>query len=76
MLCILCVLLFFLGTAACEKLSNVILAPRLLRDLQKLSGEYQTSSLESFHSLLIRFAPKSVAFSYVGMLCRYVVCFI
>nr|XP_021325191.1 uncharacterized protein LOC101884910 isoform X1 [Danio rerio]XP_021325192.1 uncharacterized protein LOC101884910 isoform X1 [Danio rerio] len=58
------------STSACEKLSNVILAPRLLRDLQKLSGEYQTSSLESFHSLLIRFAPKSVAFSYVGMLCR------
>ncbi|XP_067290036.1 uncharacterized protein [Pseudorasbora parva] len=58
------------STAACEKLCDVILAPKLLRDLQNLSGDYQTSSLESFHSLLIRFVPKSVAFSYLGMLCR------
>uniref|UniRef100_A0A9J8B7I9 Uncharacterized protein n=1 Tax=Cyprinus carpio carpio TaxID=630221 RepID=A0A9J8B7I9_CYPCA len=58
------------STAACEKLTQVILAPKLLKDLENLSSDFQTSGLESYHSLILRFAPKSVAFSFVGMLCR------
>lgn len=36
----------------------------------KLSPLYQTSSLESFHSVILRFAPKNVVYPYLGMLCR------
>ncbi|XP_042618984.1 uncharacterized protein LOC122146014 isoform X2 [Cyprinus carpio] len=52
----------WLKPTACEQLSGVILAPKLLRDLENLSGDYQSSS-----SFVIRFVPKSVEFSYVGM---------
>lgn len=71
---ILCFYFFILqlGTAACEKLTQVILAPKLLKDLENLSSDFQTSGLKSYHSLILRFAPKSVAFSFGGMLCRYV----
>ncbi|XP_052408653.1 uncharacterized protein LOC127953442 [Carassius gibelio] len=58
------------STAACEKLTQVFLAPKLLKDLENLSSDFQTSGLESYHSLILKFAPKSVAFSFVGMLCR------
>ncbi|KAK7925161.1 hypothetical protein WMY93_007471 [Mugilogobius chulae] len=34
------------------------------------SSDYQTSSLEAFHSVIIRFAPKSVVYPFVGMMCR------
>lgn len=43
---------------------------RVLNDVKKLSPLYQTSALEGFHSVILRFAPKNVAFSYLGMLCR------
>ncbi|XP_064464730.1 uncharacterized protein LOC135400449 [Ornithodoros turicata] len=43
---------------------------RLLKDVAQMSPNTQTYALESFHSLLIRFAPKSVAFSPEGMLAR------
>ena len=65
-------LLYIIDTKASTKISCLLTNPRLLKDIARLSPKYQTSSLESFHSVLIHFAPKSVAFSFNGMLCRLV----
>jgi len=58
------------NTKPFDKLSSILSNKRLVADIKKLSPYHQTSSVEAFHSLLIRFAPKSVAFSYTGMLAR------
>ena len=63
--CYICI--FSLGTKACEKLYDIICNARLLADIKKLSPKKQTSSLESYHSVVNHFAPKLLAFSYVGM---------
>ncbi|CAN8016911.1 unnamed protein product, partial [Ixodes persulcatus] len=44
--------------------------PQLLRDFPFLSPKEQTFGLESFHAVLIHFAPKSSKFLYEGMLAR------
>lgn len=41
-----------------------------MKDVVKLSPHHQTSSLEAFHSVILRFAPKNVVFPFIGMLCR------
>ncbi|KAK7940066.1 hypothetical protein WMY93_003392 [Mugilogobius chulae] len=58
------------GTMALYKLEKMLLNKRILRDVAKLSSAYQTSSLESFHSVILRFTPKNVVFPYIGMMCR------
>lgn len=58
------------STKVTSKLEGVIMNKSLLRDIQKLSGQHQTSVVEAFHSLIIQFAPKSVVFSYAAMRCR------
>ncbi|XP_051727731.1 uncharacterized protein LOC127500556 isoform X3 [Ctenopharyngodon idella] len=58
------------ATKASYKLEKVLMNKRVLGDVKKLSPRYQTSALEGFHSVILRFAPKNVAFSYLGMLCR------
>ena len=55
---------------AATKLEALVTNKVLCRDIKKLSGGYQTSAVEAFHSLLIHFAPKMMAFSYHGMKCR------
>ncbi|KAK7880788.1 hypothetical protein WMY93_032569 [Mugilogobius chulae] len=60
------------GTMALYKLEKMLLNKRILRDVAKLSSAYQTSSLESFHSVILRFTPKNVVFPYIGMMCRYI----
>src|SRR4029434_8028661 len=62
--------LFFTGTPAFCRLEKVMTNKRVLKDVGKLSPHYQTSSLESFHSVILRFAPKNVVFPFLGMLCR------
>ncbi|XP_077549571.1 uncharacterized protein LOC144162784 isoform X1 [Haemaphysalis longicornis] len=52
------------------KLRAILQNPRLLSDLQQLSPTVQTYALESFNSLIIRFAPKAIAFSEEGMAAR------
>uniref|UniRef100_A0A8P4G5H1 THAP-type domain-containing protein n=1 Tax=Dicentrarchus labrax TaxID=13489 RepID=A0A8P4G5H1_DICLA len=58
------------GTPAFCRLEKVLSNKRVLKDVGKLSPHYQTSSLESFHSVILRFAPKNVVFPFLGMLCR------
>ncbi|XP_062615668.1 uncharacterized protein LOC134277345, partial [Saccostrea cucullata] len=55
---------------AFEQLEKILLNKTLLKDISRLSSQEQTSSLEAFHSLILHFAPKNTAFSYLGMLCR------
>ena len=59
-----------IGSKAFEQLSDVMSSKHLLADIKKLSPSKQTSSLESYHGVLHHFAPKLLAFSYVGMYCR------
>jgi len=42
-----------------------------VKGIKQASPFAQTSCLEGFHSLLNQFALKMIAYSYVGMYCRY-----
>ena len=59
-----------LDTKPSEKLSDLITNTMFCNDLSRLSPLHQTSSLESFHNVIIHFATKSVALSYHGMISR------
>ncbi|XP_056231468.1 uncharacterized protein LOC130169075 [Seriola aureovittata] len=58
------------ATPALYKLEKVLTEKRTLKDFAKLSPYHQTSSVEAFHSVILRFAPKNVVFPFLGMLCR------
>ena len=51
------------GSKACEKLEDVVLSKYLINDMRKLSSYHQTSSVESYHSMVNHFAPELLAFS-------------
>uniref|UniRef100_A0A8D0D9L5 THAP-type domain-containing protein n=1 Tax=Sander lucioperca TaxID=283035 RepID=A0A8D0D9L5_SANLU len=53
-----------------KQLEKVLTNKRFIEGVEKLSPHHQTSSLEAFHSVVIRFAPKSVVYPFIGMLCR------
>ncbi|XP_052423624.1 uncharacterized protein LOC127966567 [Carassius gibelio] len=53
-----------------HKVEKVLCNKRVLKDVAKLSHHFQTSSLEAFHSLILKFTPKNVVFPFMGMLCR------
>ncbi|XP_026063533.1 uncharacterized protein LOC113046778 isoform X3 [Carassius auratus] len=57
------------GSIALHKVEKLLYNKRVLKDIEKLSHNFQTSSLEAFHSLILRFAPKNVIFPFIGMLC-------
>ena len=65
------VVFYTIDTKASEKVSAIIQNKAFCRDVMKLSPQYQTSTCEAFHSVIINFAPKSTAFTYKGMLARY-----
>ncbi|XP_016346660.1 uncharacterized protein LOC107692211 [Sinocyclocheilus anshuiensis] len=58
------------GTPVFCRLEKVLTNKRILKDVEKLSPHHQTSSLEAFHSVIRRLAPKNVVFAFLGMLCR------
>lgn len=58
------------STAACEKLTAMLLAPQFLEDVEKISLQFHTSTIEAFHSLILKFLPKSVGYSFKEMLSR------
>ena len=62
---------YITGSKAFEQLNDLLSNKHLLIDIAKLSPQKQTSGLESYHSVVNHFAPKVMAFSYVGMHCRY-----
>ncbi|CAN7996130.1 unnamed protein product [Ixodes hexagonus] len=49
---------------------DIVTGKSLLKDIRQLSPDTQTSTLESFHSVLNSFAPKWAAFRTKGMLAR------
>ncbi|KAG9280836.1 hypothetical protein AMEX_G3591 [Astyanax mexicanus] len=59
-----------LGSKALYKLEKILTNQRVLGDVERLSSRYQTSTMEAFHSVILRFTPKSVVFPFIGMLCR------
>ncbi|KAG7461343.1 hypothetical protein MATL_G00209110 [Megalops atlanticus] len=46
------------GTEAFCKLEKALTNKRILKDVEKMSPHHQTSSLEAFHRVILRFAPK------------------
>lgn len=63
---------YYADSKASNKLTPIVMNPLICKDMTRLSPLYQTSNLEAYHSVVIHFAPKSTAFSYVGMLSRLV----
>lgn len=60
------------GTKALYAVEKILTNKRMIKDIEKLSPHFQTSSWESFHSVILRFAPKNVVYPYLGLLCRCV----
>ncbi|XP_026097026.1 uncharacterized protein LOC113068514 [Carassius auratus] len=53
-----------------HRVEKVLCNKRVLKEVAKLSHHFQTSSLEAFHSLILKFTPKNVVFPFMGILCR------
>ncbi|KAM7293564.1 uncharacterized protein ISCGN_026694 [Ixodes scapularis] len=58
------------GTEPYVALEKIVMSKQLLKDIPRVSGDGQTYRLESFHSMLLRFTPKSSHFSFEGMVAR------
>ncbi|XP_067220664.1 uncharacterized protein [Chanodichthys erythropterus] len=58
------------GTKALYTVEKILTNKRMIKDIEKLSPHFQTSSWESFHSVILHFAPKNVVYPYLGLLCR------
>lgn len=54
-----------------ENLVEKLTKDRLESAIKNASPIAQTSALEGFHSVVNQFAPKMLAFSYLGMYTRY-----
>jgi len=59
-----------MGSPAHDALRQVVMDRRLLKDIGKLSDFCHTGQLETYHSMLLKYAPKRNHFQYGGMLTR------
>ncbi|CAB4018454.1 Hypothetical predicted protein, partial [Paramuricea clavata] len=55
-----------------KKVCTALTNTRLMKGIKKASPLAQTSCLEGFHSVLNHFAPKMIAYCYVGQYCRHI----
>ena len=58
------------GTQAHLALEEVVLNPKLLKDLAKLTDFCHTGKIEVYHSMMLKYASKREHFSYKGMVAR------
>ena len=56
------------GSIAHNKLLTIITEPRLVQDMEKMTEQVHTTYLEVFHSVKIRYLPKSVYFKMEKMI--------
>lgn len=52
-------------------MKKALTAESLKKGIMQASPLVQTDCLEGFHSVFNLFAPKLIAYSYIGMYCRY-----
>lgn len=52
-------------------MAAIVASKSFIKDVRQLSSEGQTFNVENFHSTLIQFAPKSMAYSHEVMAARY-----
>ena len=53
-----------------NKVKKALTSDSLKKGIMQASPSAQTDCLEGFHSVLNQFAPKIIAYSYLGMYCR------
>jgi len=58
------------GTPAYVALEEVVLQPKLLKDLANLTDFCHTGGLEVYHSMILKYCPEGEHFSYKGMVAR------
>ncbi|XP_034564403.1 uncharacterized protein LOC117830406 isoform X1 [Notolabrus celidotus] len=58
------------GSNTLHRVEKILMSERVLRNVENLSHDYQTSSLEDFHSDVLSFAPKKEDFPFIERLCR------
>ena len=57
-----------MGSLAHEKLIKIVTQPMLVADLEKLTNQVNTTLLEVFHSVKVRYLPKSIFFQMEKMI--------
>lgn len=65
------IIIVYLDSPEYQLMIDIIDQPRRIKDIRQLSGCGQTSSLESFHSVVNHYAPKMIHFQYKAMYTRY-----
>ena len=55
------------GSSAYVALEEVVLNKNFLKDIEKLTEFHHTGELDVYHSLLFKYVPKRLHYSYKGM---------